>query len=107
MAAESMCSTPASALEKPRNSWERMTPELPRAPLSAPRATAWATTEALALSTPMSSFTAETIVSDILVPVSPSGTGNTLRASMLCLFFSSRAGARQDHVLEQASVNVG
>jgi hypothetical protein len=63
----------------PRRIWEVMTPELPRAPMSEPwvmapaMASISASTERAA-----SSFTTDWSVSDMLVPVSPSGTGNTL-----------------------------
>ena len=68
-----------------------MTPELPRAPLSAPRAAAAATTETSALSTAESSLTALIMVRDMLVPVSPSGTGKTFSASTAALLCSSIA----------------
>src|SRR5450759_620038 len=56
-----------------------MTPELPRAPMSDPWVTAWQTSPSGASSPSLAiSTTTASIVSDMLVPVSPSGTGNTL-----------------------------
>ncbi len=57
---------------------ERMTPELPFAPISAPRAASFAAsaTEAAPWMPSMAAF----MVRDMLVPVSPSGTGKTLIA---------------------------
>ena len=67
-----------------------MTPELPRAPMSAPVVMARRTS---ARSAPMGSAarlsTTEASVSDMLVPVSPSGTGNTLRRLISSLRSSS------------------
>ena len=85
-----MASTPSSALAKPRYSWLVMTPLLPRAPLSAPLASAAAASPALEYSLALTSLTAEVMVRVIFVPVSPSGTGNTLSASTFSRFFSSR-----------------
>ncbi len=94
-------SAPASTPVKPRSSCERITPELPRAPMSEPWATAWHTS-AMAGPPPLdegataaeerlseerspwatsvpgtdcSSATTDSTVSAMLVPVSPSGTG--------------------------------
>src|SRR5579859_3175680 len=56
-----------------------MTPELPRAPIRLP----WAARAAILLTSeaaePLTSSTADSRVSSMLVPVSPSGTGKTLR----------------------------
>ena len=53
-----------------------MTPELPRAPMSEPCAMAWHTSDMEASSLSCSSSTrTDSTVSDMLVPVSPSGTG--------------------------------
>ena len=73
----------------PRRIWDRMTPELPRAPLSAPLETLSHTSMKALEGQAESSFTADCIVRDILVPVSPSGTGKTLSASTFALLFSS------------------
>ena len=59
----------------PRSSWDRMTPELPRAPISEP----WAMALQVAARSgesraPISSVT-DSRVRAMLVPVSPSGTG--------------------------------
>ncbi len=64
-----------------------MTPELPRAPMSAPVVTALQISSPVA---PIGSFArfVTTIwrVRDMLVPVSPSGTGNTFRSLMGCFW---------------------
>ncbi len=68
-------------LHRPFMIWEEITPELPLAPRSAPRDTAsqisvnWFDVQAFI------SFTADCSVSDMFVPVSPSGTGKTLSES--------------------------
>ena len=72
-----MCtvSVSPSTSAAPRTICERMTPEFPRAPMSAPRATSRASDSRLAadvLST--ASATARTVIVRF-VPVSPSGTG--------------------------------
>ncbi len=60
----------------PRSSWERMTPELPRAPISEPCAMAEQTASIDALAPRgSSSATTDSMVRVMLVPVSPSGTG--------------------------------
>ena len=85
-----MCSASASVSflsprEKPRKSSERMTPELPRAPRSSAEAHTSATRETVASSgIRLSSRLAAEADIDILVPVSPSGTGKTLSASTAC-----------------------
>jgi len=60
----------------PRSTCDRITPELPRAPMSEPWLMALHT--AAMSSTPSSSATTDSIVKAMLVPVSPSGTGYTL-----------------------------
>src|ERR671935_384238 len=69
----------SAAFAKPRKIWERMTPELPRAPIRLP----WAAMRAILLTSvaleSLMSSTADCSVSSMLVPVSPSGTGNTFR----------------------------
>ena len=58
-----------------------ITPELPRAPMSEPWATAPITAprSSAGASSSSSAETAAWAVMDMFVPVSPSGTGNTLR----------------------------
>src|SRR5207302_1336261 len=56
---------------KPRKIWERMTPEFPRAPISAPWAARRATLERSASSRSRMSPIADCRVSSMLVPVSP------------------------------------
>ena len=67
----------------PRRIWLVMTPELPRAPMSEPwvMALAMSSMEASAGSASTSPTTVLS-VSDMLVPVSPSGTGKTLSLLM-------------------------
>ena len=70
--------SPAAAMRSlmPRRSWERMTPELPRAPIREPCPMALQTSGRPApASTPASSLTTASRVRAMLVPVSPSGTG--------------------------------
>ena len=73
----------------PRNNWDKMTPELPRAPFKAPLATASQSSGRRLDEHRPSSLTADCMVKDILVPVSPSGTGNTFNESTFALFISS------------------
>ncbi len=61
----------------PRRIWERITPELPRAPISDPWAIASQTSGIP--SAEESSWTTDSSVSVMFVPVSPSGTGYTFR----------------------------
>ncbi len=64
-----------------RRIWLAMTPELPRAPISAPKLIAAATRSASAFGSTLSaSSSAARTVASMLDPVSPSGTGNTFRA---------------------------
>ena len=70
--------SPAPAMRSlmPRRSWERITPEFPRAPMSDPWPMALHTSARPApASTPWSSSTTASSVRAMLVPVSPSGTG--------------------------------
>src|SRR5579875_3884979 len=76
---------------RPRSVCERMTPELPRAPNSAPCASFAAITPAAVSLLAAMSRVAACIVLDMLEPVSPSGTGKTLRALMASLCSSSHA----------------
>src|SRR5437899_3138976 len=75
----------------PRRVWERMTPELPRAPSSAPWASLAAMTPAEVSWLSLISRIAACIVADMLEPVSPSGTGKTLRALIASRCSSSHA----------------
>ena len=75
--------------EKPLISCERITPEFPLAPLRDPLAAASITSVTFTILFLAISLAAEVIVKDIFVPVSPSGTGNTLSESISCLFSSN------------------
>src|SRR5438067_12032949 len=77
-----------------------MTPEFPRAPMSAPCDARRAVRERSASSTSRMSSTADCKVRSMLVPVSPSGTGKTLRAST-----SSRLTVSQASEPSRASLN--
>ena len=70
---------PASPSEMPRKIWDVMTPELPRAPISAPNAIAAATRSTVS-SARSASWRALRTVASMFEPVSPSGTGKTFRA---------------------------
>ena len=74
-------------LLKPLKSCDKITPELPLAPLSEPVDMAFAM-DFISSGAASTSFTADRIVSVILVPVSPSGTGNTLSSLIYSLFLS-------------------
>ena len=70
----------ANVPEMPRRIWQRMTPELPRAPMSDPLAMArqaapMASPSAAERSRPSSALTTLSTVRAMFVPVSPSGTG--------------------------------
>lgn len=73
----------------PRNSCDKMTPEFPRAPFKAPLDTASHSSERRLDEHKDSSLTADCMVRDMFVPVSPSGTGNTLSESTFALFISN------------------
>ena len=83
---------------RPRMTWESTTPELPRAPRTAPWARASATSAAVA-SAPICSVasTAACMVCAMLEPVSASGTGNTLSSLISTLRRSSSLAARLAH----------
>src|SRR5437879_3364813 len=70
---------PSTALAKPRKICDRITPELPRAPIRLPCEANLAILLTSAAFDSLMSSTADCSVSNMLVPVSPSGTGNTLR----------------------------
>ncbi len=81
-------SKPLKPFEKPLKISERITPELPLAPLK--RADAHFDDASSIVQSSASvaiSLAAAVIVILIFVPVSPSGTGNTLSASTACLLF--------------------
>ena len=71
---------------KPLISWLNITPEFPLAPRSEPLAIALATFSMVGSVMAATSFAADMMVMVILVPVSPSGTGNTLSSLMYSLF---------------------
>ena len=128
-AATPMAPTAAIASATPRSTWDRITPELPRAPSSAPRASAAATAAAEPPSAGSSTVggsatgsaprspglpslppvrrsdsAAERMVSSRLVPVSPSGTGKTLIRSISARCRSrARVAARTQPVSSAAS----
>jgi len=79
----------------PRNSSDKMTPELPRAPRSSALAAQSATAPTVSVCLRPSSMAAEFIVRLMFVPVSPSGTGKTLSSLIFCLFSSSAAFAHR------------
>src|SRR3984957_5127706 len=85
------CATPWA---KPRRICDRITPLLPRAPMSDPCAAA-ARTESTAEGAGASpaSSTADRSVRYMFEPVSPSGTGKTLRSLISCWFASSQESA--------------
>ena len=78
---------PLSSFDIPLKSKLRITPEFPRAPLSIADAVSAATSPTQSLSVERRSFTALQIVIDIFEPVSPSGTGNTLRSFIVSALF--------------------
>ena len=89
MVITSRVSYPLIPLVKPRSSWDRITPEFPRAPLKDPEEIAFATVSIVRSDRLLTSEAADMIVSVMLVPVSPSGTGNTF-SSLIHSFFASR-----------------
>ena len=68
---------PSHPLEKPRKICDKITPEFPRAPINKPLAKAAAKTPTWSLVDSRSYLAPLAIDILILVPVSPSGTGNT------------------------------
>ncbi len=84
---------PAHASASPRASWLRMTPELPRAVHSNALAKAASRSPAPCGSCASIRSTPPSKVRKRLVPVSPSGTGNTLSASI-----STRRAAKTERV---------
>jgi len=80
----------------PRSTWERMTPELPRAPISAPSETTRATWDTVSCGRESSSASAARMVRDMFVPVSPSGTGKTFSELTMSTCASSQALAERN-----------
>ena len=76
-AAASMVSQPVRPFAKPVRICEKITPELPRAPMTAPKAALPAYSPTLGVSAWRMNFAADCMVIAMFVPVSPSGTGNT------------------------------
>src|SRR5206468_652338 len=70
-----VASTAPSTSAAPRTICEKITPELPRAPISAPRATSRASDSRLAAEVASTASTTARTVIVRFVPVSPSGTG--------------------------------
>ena len=83
----------AMPCESPRKIWDKITPEFPLAPIRAPLLNAFAISPQLSLSSERACSLADFIVKNILIPVSPSGTGKTLRALTKSLFTSRLATA--------------
>ena len=76
-------------LVNPRKSWDKITPELPLAPLKEPDEMALQRERISGFSIAATSLAADMMVRVILVPVSPSGTGNTFK-SLIHSFLDSR-----------------
>ncbi len=80
--------------QRPRRICEVMTPELPRAPMSAPDTMAFLTSARPASAgSAFRPATTLSSVSDMFVPVSPSGTGKTLSLLISSLRLESSAEA--------------
>src|SRR5690606_19226086 len=84
------CALPSMASAKPRRKWASIMPELPRAPSTAPRAAVRAVATSGASPSARRASATDRRVRLKLVPVSPSGTGNTL-----IRLISSRPAATQ------------
>src|SRR2546421_7512133 len=96
MPAASTCVRPPRPWANPRSTCERMTPLLPRAPISDPWAAACITFAAERSSgNRWESSTADRRVRYMFDPVSPSGTGNTLRSLTASWFACSHASAER------------
>src|SRR5215207_9784924 len=87
---------PASPSDIPRKIWLVMTPELPRAPMRAPKLMAAAMRSAGWPATASASSSAALTVATMFVPVSPSGTGNTLRPLISSVWASRLATAARN-----------
>ena len=92
---ESALSSPLKDFAIPRKNSDRMAPELPRAA----RRTFSATRPAASERVPGSTWISRTgfMVRLILMPVSPSGTGNTLRL-LISVFWLSSELAAETHI---------
>ena len=75
-----ICFLPLISLQKPRRSWDKITPEFPLAPRREPLEIFLESSSIDGFSSALTSLAAAMIVSDILEPVSPSGTGNTFNS---------------------------
>ena len=89
----------------PRNNWDRITPEFPRAPRREPDEIAFARSFITGFSTAATSLAAEMIVMLIFVPVSPSGTGNTF-SSLIHSFFASRFFAPAKNIFDRSAASI-
>ena len=98
-------SFPSIALEKPRKSWDRITPELPLAPIKRPLA------KSLLISSTRSDSDNDTRsapeVKDkfMFVPVSPSGTGKTFNEFTYSAFSCRRSCATSTIALKSLAVS--
>ena len=81
----SRTSLPLISLQKPLKSWDRITPELPLAPRRDPPDIAFARRSIVGSERASTSAAAAIMVSVILVPVSPSGTGITFNSFIYSL----------------------
>ena len=92
----------------PRRIWLVMTPELPRAPMSEPWviALAMSSMEASAGSA-WTSLTTVLSVSDMFVPVSPSGTGKTLSLLISSARSATTLAAAGKHVRMTVEIILG
>ena len=84
---------PSTPRASPPMICERITPEFPRAPMSAPCDMAASTAPAAGSAQRSASSIVERIVRYMLVPVSPSGTGKTFTAFTWGMFRSSQTVA--------------
>ena len=91
------------SLVNPLKSCERITPELPLAPLKEPPEIAFDKFSKLGEAILLTSLAAERIVIVILVPVSPSGTGNTFNSFIISFFASRLAAPAKKHFLSIAA----
>ena len=91
-------SAAANSRVNPRNNCERMTPELPRAPRREPEAIALHSTFISSVSSAATSLAADIIVMVMLVPVSPSGTGNTFSSLIHSFLDASSLAAAKKHL---------
>ena len=103
--AASSVSCSRATLVNPRRSCERITPELPRAPRSDPVEMLLQTAVMSSRSVFSTSAAADMIVIVMLVPVSPSGTGNTFN-SLITSFFSFRRFAPARNMRERVRASI-